>query len=63
MVIPTSSKAMSTRLGERSLGQALTSIRLKIELMNPRKEEEKIIERTKKIKKVCNVITMKSEVT
>ena len=35
-------------------------IRSKIDLLNPRKWEEETIERTKKIRKICNVITVKS---
>lgn len=64
MVVPTSSKVKLRRLRARSLGRSLTRIRLAIEILNPRKEEKEIpIKKTKKIKKVCNVITVKSGVT
>ncbi|XP_050902078.1 uncharacterized protein LOC127110544 [Lathyrus oleraceus] len=64
MVVPTSSKAKSTRLVARSLGRILTRIRLMIELLNPRKEEKEIpIKKIKKRKKVCSDIIVKSVVT
>ena len=58
MVVPTNSKASSTRLMARSLGLIPIRIRSKIDLLNPRKGEEENIERKKKIRKVCNVITV-----
>ena len=57
MVVPTNSKA---RLMARSLGRIPIRIRSKIDLLNPRKGEEETIERPKKIRKVCSVITVKS---
>lgn len=56
MVVLTSSKA---RLGVRSLGRTLKSIR---SIMNPPKEEKKL-RLIKKKRKVCNITTVKNGVT